>query len=113
MFRVIAVKEGSKVANSKSEVGVGSNSQIVEAANEFMIWHMLCPQKGGQVNGDGLVWVAKHKTGCHRCVARVCHHLIEFHKEPINEGSLLDGDSALRKAQGDGNAKGEVGRAKV
>ena len=57
--------------------------------------------------------MVKHKTSCHRCVARVHHHLIKFHKELINEGSLLDGDGALRKAPGDGNAKGEVGGAEV
>ena len=55
MLCVIAVKEGSEVADHKGNVGTHGNGKIIEGAHELTIQGVLHPFYCGQISGDQLI----------------------------------------------------------
>jgi hypothetical protein len=47
VFELIAIKDSCQMPNSKSNVRVGGYCQVVESANERMVWGPLDPRGYG------------------------------------------------------------------
>ena len=60
MLCMVAVKEGSEVADCKGNVGMCGNGEIIEGAHELAIWGVLHPFHCGQISGDQLIRVPEY-----------------------------------------------------
>ena len=60
MLCAVAVKEGSKAADRKGNVGMHGNGEIIEGAHKLMIQGVLHPFYCGQISGDRLIRVLEY-----------------------------------------------------
>jgi len=56
---MVAVEEISEVADGEGNVGVGSHSNVIEAANKGTVWHAVHPHADLERWWDGRVRVVK------------------------------------------------------